>query len=141
MGRDDDKPVPGLQGGTAPARAFSEFMRVAVARRPVENFQLEVPLPDWQLEPDEEVWGNTITEAPLVDEDGNPIAPADPVYDPATGAPVPQQPDGGPDQQWLDEVLDRNQPPQRAPPPPAGRPPPPSAPRDPLEPRPDSAQF
>ena len=57
MGRDDAKAVAGLQGGTAPARAFADFMRVAVANRPVEQFETEVPLPDWQLEPDEEVWG------------------------------------------------------------------------------------
>ena len=125
MGRDDAKPVAGLQGGTAPARAFADFMRVAVARRPVENFQLEVPLPDWQLEPDEEVWGNTVEEAPLVDADGNPIDPGAPVYEEAPGAAPPQQaPDGGPDQQWLDEVLDRTPQPQRVPipppPPPAG---------------------
>jgi penicillin-binding protein 1A len=30
MGRDDAKAVPGLQGGTAPARAFADFMRIAV---------------------------------------------------------------------------------------------------------------
>ncbi|MCY7398794.1 MAG: PBP1A family penicillin-binding protein [Sphingomonas bacterium] len=144
MGRDDAKPIAGLQGGTAPARAFSDFMRVAVAKRPVENFQLEVPLPDWQLEPDEEVWGNTVAEAPLVDADGNPIGPGTPPDD-VLGAQPPQQqaPDGGPDQQWLDEVLDRNQQPgQRPPPPPpaGGRAFPPSAPTDPLEARPDPTQ-
>ena len=139
MGRDDARPVPGMQGGTAPARAFSDFMRVAVARRPVENFQLEVPLPDWQLEPDEEVWGNSVEE-PLVDADGNPINPQG-LPDDVLGAPTPQPgPDDGPDQQWLDEVLDRNQ--QRAPPPPpGGRPVPPSAPPDPLQPRPDPTQL
>jgi len=145
MGRDDARPIAGLQGGTAPARAFSSFMRIAVARRPVENFQLEVPLPDWQLEPDEEVWGNALVEEPLVDADGNPIDPAlatDPY-----GAPLPApQPgaDGEPDQIWLDEVLDRNpQPPAPAPraPPPGTRPPPPSAPADPLEPGAEGAQF
>ena len=138
MGRDDAKPIAGLQGGTAPARAFSDFMRVAVAKRPVENFQLEVPLPDWQLEPNEEVWGNTVEEAPLVDADGNPVNPADSLPSDVLGAAPPQQraPDGGPDQIWLDEVLDRNQQPgQRQPPPP-----PPSAPADPLEARPDPTQ-
>ena len=49
MGRDDAKPVGGLQGGTAPARAFHDFMTVAVANRPVEQFQTQVPMPDWQL--------------------------------------------------------------------------------------------
>ena len=139
MGRDDAKPIAGLQGGTAPARAFSDFMRVAVARRPVENFQLEVPLPDWQIEPDEEVWGNTVAEAPLVDADGNPVNPGQ-LPDEVLGAPPPQQaPGGGPDEQWLDEVLDRN--PRAPPPPPAERPNPPSAPSDPLEARPDPSQF
>jgi len=141
MGRDDARPVAGLQGGTAPARAFSDFMRVAVARRPVENFQLEVPLPDWQLEPDEEVWGNAIDEVIMVDADGNPIdggVPIDPMSPPP---PVPGVPV---DQPWLDEALGRSPPPGT--PPPAPSPAPPRAqprlpPPDPLEPRPDPPQF
>jgi penicillin-binding protein 1A len=152
MGRDDARPIVGLQGGTAPARAFADFMRVAVANRPVEQFETEVPLPDWQLEPDEEVWGNTLVEEPLVDADGNPINPsAVPGDEFGTPPPAPQPADdAGPDQQWLDEVLDRNQPLPRAPapvppgyraPPPGYRAPPPSAPTDPLQPRPDAAQF
>ena len=40
MGRDDARTVPGLQGGTAPARAFHDFMSVAVANRPVEQFEV-----------------------------------------------------------------------------------------------------
>jgi penicillin-binding protein 1A len=163
MGRDDARRVAGLQGGTAPARAFSDFMRVAVARRPVQAFQLEVPLPDWQLEPDEEVWGNTVAETPLVDADGNPIDPSaqpDDELGPRAPAAQPGE-DVGPDQQWLDEVLDRNPPapqpgyrpapaarqqspyrqptPYRQPPP--GYRPAPSAPADPLEPRPEAAEF
>ena len=55
MGRDDARPIAGLQGGTAPARAFHDFMTTAVARRPVENFQTEVPMPDWELGPEEEL--------------------------------------------------------------------------------------
>jgi penicillin-binding protein 1A len=54
MGRDDARAVPGLQGGAAPARAFAAFMRHAVAKRPVEQFDTELKLPDWQLEPDDE---------------------------------------------------------------------------------------
>ena len=54
MGRDDAKPVPGLQGGTAPARAFAAYMTAAVAGRPAEKFDTEVTLPAWQLEPDDE---------------------------------------------------------------------------------------
>ena len=42
MGRDDSRTVPGLQGGTAPARAFAQYMKVAVAKRPVEQFQTAV---------------------------------------------------------------------------------------------------
>jgi len=106
MGRDDARTVSGLQGGTAPARAFSDFMKVAVAKRPPEQFETQAPLPDWQLEPDEEAWGMDLNEtAPLVDADGNPIGvevvrPTDP------NAPPPGE--GQVDQQWLDEVLRRN---------------------------------
>ena len=140
MGRDDARQVAGLQGGAAPARAFHDFMVVAVARRPVEQFEANVPLPDWQLEPDEEAWGLPIEEEPLVDADGNPIGVA-----PMPGQPIGQPgaaPPGAPvDQQWLDEVLGRaregGQPQQQPQPQP---PPPRSAPADPLEPRPEPAQ-
>ena len=150
MGRDDAKTVAGLQGGTAPARAFAAFMKVAVAKRSVEQFETQAPMPDWQLEPDEENWGFNMEEsAPLVDADGNPIGtqPRDPL------APEQQQPaqpqDGSQvDQQWLDEVLKRNPenrpPPAQRVPPPAQRVPPPrqpppqpsQPPADPLQPRP-----
>ena len=59
---------------------------VAVARRPVEQFETEVPMPDWQLEPEEEIWGLPPEELglePLVDADGNPLPPGDPAVDPA----------------------------------------------------------
>jgi penicillin-binding protein 1A len=78
MGRDDARTVKGLQGGTAPARAFAAFMKVAVAKRPVEEFDTEVTLPEWQLEPDEEVYFGRPDEGSFVDGDGNPIgAPSD----------------------------------------------------------------
>jgi penicillin-binding protein 1A len=142
MGRDDAKTVAGLQGGTAPARAFAAFMKVAVAKRPVEQFETQAPMPDWQLEPDEESWGFNMEEsAPLVDENGMPIGtqPRDPL------APEQQaQPHDGTqaDQQWLDEVLRRNpenrpQPAPRVPPrqlPPQQQPSQPAT--DPLQPRP-----
>jgi penicillin-binding protein 1A len=146
MGRDDARTVGGLQGGTAPARAFSDFMKVAVAKRPVEQFETQAPLPDWQLEPDEEAWGMDVNEsAPLVDADGNPIGvEAGRPGDPYAGAPAQQQPgEGQVDQQWLDEVLRRN--PENRPQPapaPAPRPTPPRQPQpsdrtaDPLQPRP-----
>nr|WP_235506836.1 PBP1A family penicillin-binding protein [Altererythrobacter sp. Root672] len=76
MGRDDAKAVPGLQGGTAPARAFSAYMRYAVKDRPEEKFQTEVQLPDWQLEPDEEwMYGDPEDQYYYVDEQGNLIEP------------------------------------------------------------------
>ena len=107
MGRDNARPVGGLQGGTAPARAFHDFMVVAVARRSVEQFETEVPIPDWQLEPEEEIWGLPTDELgaePLVDADGNPLPPRDPV----TGQPAVIRPDGtGTEDQWLDEVIGR----------------------------------
>jgi penicillin-binding protein 1A len=113
MGRDDARPVGGLQGGTAPARAFASFMRVAVANRPVEQFETQVPMPDWQLEPEEEWLGGEYIDPmaePLVDEHGNPVYPPA-GYTPETGVPqpVPQQPDSGLSQQWLDSVLGRQQ--------------------------------
>ena len=55
MGRDDARAVPGLQGGAAPARAFAAYMRVATAKRPPEVFETKVQLPNWTLEPDDEV--------------------------------------------------------------------------------------
>jgi penicillin-binding protein 1A len=96
MGRDNATAVGGLQGGTAPARAFHDFMVVAVANRPVQQFQTEVAMPDWQLEPEEDIWGNeTMVDEPLVDADGNPLPsqPADPL------APIGPNPQYGPQPQ------------------------------------------
>ena len=75
MGRDDARPVPGLQGGAAPARAFAAFMKVAVANRPVEKFDTELILPSWQIEPDDEVLMENPENYSLVDEQGNLIEP------------------------------------------------------------------
>ncbi|HYD25275.1 MAG TPA: PBP1A family penicillin-binding protein [Croceibacterium sp.] len=76
MGRDDARAVAGLQGGTAPARAFSDFMRFAVRGRPVEEFDTDLKLPEWQLEPDEEwMYGDPDDDYYFIDEDGNLIEP------------------------------------------------------------------
>ena len=159
MGRDDARAIAGLQGGTAPARAFHDFMAVAVANRPVENFQTEVPMPDWNLDTEEDNFGlgNELGSEPLVDEYGNPL-PGQPVDTiPVPGQQLPQQPQGPQqqqqtteqlDQQWLDQVLPpgsaRRQPgpqprPQR---PQIVRPPTPTSPRpsDPLQPAPNTPQ-
>ena len=136
MGRDDARAIPGLQGGTAPARAFADFMRVAVANRPVEQFETEVPMPDWQLEPDEEAWGlpYEYEGGAQVDENGMVIAPADPL------APVPaQRQPGSPDQTELDRIFNSPLPPREQRPPQA-QPPRSELPPDPLQPRPDPSQ-
>lgn len=110
MGRDDAKPVGGLQGGRAPAKAFADYMRVAVARRPVEAFDTEVKLPDWQLEGDDEAqFGAPGDNGGMVDENGMPIElPAAPQGDGATSAP---QGDGPVlNQQWIEEQTGRRPP-------------------------------
>lgn len=118
MGRDDAKAVRGLQGGTAPARAFAAFMRPAVAGRPVEEFETEVTLPEWQIEPDQEVYGEP-DNGLFVDEDGNPV-PRDEVNPDALQGPgvepAPEgEEDGTIDQDWLDRMTGRGQ--REAPPP------------------------
>ena len=131
MGRDDARPIPGLQGGTAPARAFAAFMRRAVARRPVEPFDTQVTLPEWQLEPDDESYfGSPDNGAMMVDPDGNPLPvpsqPGDDGYmpdEPPRAIPpagtVPAQPGAAQrdgerlDQDWLDRVTGRDAPPTR----------------------------
>ncbi|WEK44994.1 MAG: PBP1A family penicillin-binding protein [Candidatus Sphingomonas colombiensis] len=152
MGRDDAKPIAGLHGGTAPARAFHDFMLKAVANRPIEQFDTQVTLPEAQLEPDAESYYGIPDNGMFVDPDGNPIggipgypdANPPPVVDRA--APRPDRPqvddDGNAipppqerlDQDWIDRVTGRDQrrdqrrPNSAAPPPnqPGNRPPPPA---------------
>jgi len=141
MGRDDAKPVGGLQGGTAPARAFHDFMTVAVARRPVEQFQTQVPMPDWQLSPEEEIYGDQDVDANqigpmMVDENGMPIGtpPEDQGY-PQQQPMVQPDGTGPPTQQQLDQAF----PPQQQQPQ-FRRPPPGYPPQPPPQPRPDQPQ-
>jgi len=139
MGRDDAKAVGGLQGGTAPARAFAAFMRQAVASRPVEEFNTKVTLPEWQEEPDAESYYGAPDDRLYVDPDGNPIdaapAPTQPEAPVEDGdvPPAPQQqrvPDEQLDQDWIDRALGRGQrpdqpaPAQRRPAPDRRQPPP-----------------
>lgn len=86
MGRDDDKAVAGLSGGHAPAQAFARFMKVAVANRPIENFDTAVTLPEWQLEPDVDAYSTVPETQP----------------DNVTAAPAPTE---KLDQQWIDRAL------------------------------------
>ena len=151
MGRDDARPVGGLQGGTAPARAFHDFMSTAVAGRPVEQFETQVPMPDWQLTPEEEMYGDQPVDAngmqPMVDENGMPLG----TPPPDQGSPQPQpvvRPDGTgePSQQELDQAFPPQQQPRQpgyAQPQPRQPPPPPrqpesTPPSDPSQPRPYS---
>ena len=117
MGRDDAKRVNGLQGGTAPARAFAAFMKPAVANRPVEQFETEVTLPEWQIEPDAEAYGEP-DNAIYVDEDGNPVPREEVNPDAAQGADevVPGEEETL-DDDWLDRMTGRNAPPRDGPPP------------------------
>ncbi|UAK24390.1 PBP1A family penicillin-binding protein [Sphingomonas nostoxanthinifaciens] len=137
MGRDDAKPIPGLQGGRNPAQAFSAYMQVALNTRPVQQFDTQVTLPEWQLEPDDEAYygdpnqqfsndeGDT---APAADQPETPPQPTVPLDEsvaqpPADEVPprvaVQRQPGTPPriDQRWLDDVLRDQRQPAQAPPP------------------------
>ncbi|MCM8558097.1 transglycosylase domain-containing protein [Sphingomicrobium sediminis] len=104
MGNDDNSRVRGLQGGTAPARAFADFMRVAVVDRPVEPFDIPASEPDWLLE-DDELW---LDIDPILDPYGEPVGegfePLDPLED---GLGDGREDDIPVDQSWLDQVLQR----------------------------------
>jgi len=124
-GRDDNRALPGLSGGRAPARAFHDLMVRAVANRPVEAFRTDAEAPDWQGEGegDNQIWIAPPDDEPLVDLDGNPIEPGTPPADDQSGGPddaVPPkdeetQPDRF-DREWLDRPT-RRRPPERTPPP------------------------
>jgi penicillin-binding protein 1A len=127
MGRDDARPVRVLQGGRAPAQAFAQYMKVAVANRPVENFDTQVTLPEWQLEPDEEAYYGAPDNGMAVDENGLPNEQRAPSTttttrsgDEESGAPTDDhEAPARIDQQWIDNVLgrdrDRSPPPRRTP--------------------------
>jgi penicillin-binding protein 1A len=73
MGRDDARPIASLMGGLAPARAFAAYMRIAVAKRPVEKFDTEAKLPEWVLETEEQKFFGDPKDGSFVDEDGMPV--------------------------------------------------------------------
>jgi len=127
MGRDDARAVPGLQGGTAPARAFADYMRYAVQDRPVEPFDTDLKLPEWQLEPDQEWMFSDPDDYYFVDEYGNPIDPrvGEPGYD--GGGPL------GPDEDDRRPALPGGRPVTVQPPPVDDRSAPPAASDDFLE--------
>ena len=120
MGRDDARAVGVLQGGRAPAHAFADYMKVAVSRRPVEQFETQVTLPEWQLEPDEEAYygqpDNGTGGGMMVDENGLPVSQdqqqdqEDPEQNeqPIEQAPAARTMPPRLDQQWIDQVLGRD---------------------------------
>mgnify|MGYP005848681383 CR=1 FL=1 len=110
MGRDDARPVGGLQGGTAPARAFAAFMKVAVAKRKVEPFDTELVLPEWQLEPDNEAYFGSPDDVIFIDENGNPVEPGRGPAEPDPFAPPPLQQPERLDDNFIDRALGRDTP-------------------------------
>ncbi|MEW5998820.1 MAG: PBP1A family penicillin-binding protein [Pseudomonadota bacterium] len=132
MGRDDARPVGGLQGGTAPARAFAAFMKVAVAKRKIEPFETELKLPESELEPDDEAYFGSPDDVIFIDENGNPVGQGEGLSPPQNGGGIPgeaQQPERL-DENFIDRALGRDTQPQRPqvrqaePRPPVRRPPP-----------------
>jgi penicillin-binding protein 1A len=113
-------------------------------------------MPDWQLTPEEEVFGDQPVDAngmaPMVDENGMPIGqvPMDQGY-PQQQPMVRPDGTGEPSQQELDQAFPPQQqppapqprpgiyPPQRQPPPPPPREPESAPPADVPQPRPDAA--
>ena len=83
MGRDDAKPVGGLHGGAAPAQAFAAMMKPATADRPIEQFDTQVVLPDWQMGNEEDAYFGQPDDGMQVDPDGNPVPPPPAVHRPA----------------------------------------------------------
>tara|TARA_R110002072_G_scaffold22383_13_gene78138 strand:- start:1496 stop:3724 length:2229 start_codon:yes stop_codon:yes gene_type:complete len=96
MGRDDNARVASLQGGRAPAEAFAAYMRYAVRARPIEEFDTDLELPEWQLEPDDEQMFGDPDDYYFIDEQGNLIEPGRPQDQGDGYFPYPDQPGGAP---------------------------------------------
>ena len=145
MGRDDARPIPGLHGGTAPARAFAAFMGPATRGRPIEAFPTPIVMPDVGMGNEEDAYFGEPDNSIGVDPDGNPVPDrpvraTPPVTDEDTGdeASVSRgessaRPEGGDqtrratrpdrrptDQDQLDDLIDQVTRGSRAPPPPRG---------------------
>ena len=61
--------------GRAPAQAFAAFMRYAVKDRPVEEFETEVQVPEWQLDEEDDFFFGDPDDYYYIDEQGNLIEP------------------------------------------------------------------
>ncbi len=104
FGRDDARAVGNLQGGTAPAKAWAAYMRIATAKRPVENFATDVTFPE-RLEEDEMILGAEEEEL-LVDEAGQPVE-GDLPPEPGIAPDEATEPEAL-DEEWIDRALGRN---------------------------------
>jgi penicillin-binding protein 1A len=113
MGRDDARAVGDLQGGRAPASAFSAFMKVAVAKRPIEKFATNVTFPE-RLTGEDGVEGEVAEDLPVyIDENGMPIE-----GDPQISGPAlpPATTEDVMDQEWINRALGKPEKPQGGPP-------------------------
>jgi penicillin-binding protein 1A len=103
MGRDNARAVGGLEGGKAPASAFAAFMRIAVAKRPIEAFDTKTVFPA-RLEEEEASTGPE-EDVKFVDENGMPVeGDAAPGTGPAI---APQDPEKL-DEEFIDKALGRS---------------------------------
>jgi len=125
MGRDDARPVAGLAGGRAPARAFAAFMGRASRGTTAGALTTEAPLDAAPpSEPDAESYGLAPNPdgAPVLDGGSPPGGAPPPEAGPDDGAPNSQDPPPQPDsrrdprldRRWLDGVL-RDRTPENAP--------------------------
>ena len=93
MGRDDARPVPGLAGGRAPARAFAAYMARAVGGTPPAPLTTEPEVDPNIVEPDDAVYGISDGSTPAP-------APAAPAPEVTTSTAPPRI-----DDKWLDSTL------------------------------------
>lgn len=107
MGRDDARPVRGLAGGRAPARAFAAYMARAVGGTPPEPLNTEVDPGADYVEPDNAAYGLDPGTGEAIGPDGQPI-PGD------IQQPLPEPPDDEAriDGAWLDRTLEEAEPPR-----------------------------
>jgi len=117
MGRDDAKPVAGLAGGRAPARAFAALMRVASRGTPSGVLQTEAAQDPVASEPDAETYGAPPPPDGSVPPDADAPSDADPNAPPPTAdgealgpGQTPPRADPRLDQRWLNGVLKDREP-------------------------------
>lgn len=103
MGRDDNRPVPGLAGGRTPAKTWAAFMRTALHGTPLQPLFADAGDVDAN-DPDQDAYGLTPTdEAAALQNNGDgevPEASEGSPPNPAQGEQKPRLDDA-----WLDKVL------------------------------------